>query len=95
MALRQEKNPAESLYKIAQARGYKKADPTPGPDDKKAKEAERALKEVASGIDKASKTLSDAGEEEKKTSLNSLMDASDEDFDKMWKDMEKSGALGS
>ena len=72
-ALEDESNPAERIYKLAQARGYKKVEPKP----------EKKLEDVERGV-KASKSLSSvAGAGGKGLTLEAIADMPDEDFKKL------------
>ena len=53
-------NPAERIYKLAKARGYKQAPPEQKPEDKKLENIEQKLDQIEKGV-KASKTLNNVG----------------------------------
>lgn len=76
-------NPAERLYKLAQKRGYKRADQSAVDD------AARALDPIAKG-QKAAKSLSGGGgEAPKKTTLESLAQLDDDEFEQIAGDPKK------
>lgn len=81
-AIDNKKNPAEVLYKLAEARGYKKSE-EPQPDDKKVVD----LKETVKKGQKQAKSLSSIGKgpvEGGADSLEALAELDGEDFNKAW-----------
>lgn len=77
-------NPAERLYKLAQKRGYKRAEPSSAVND-----AARALDPIAKG-QKAAKSLSGGGgDAPKKTTLESLAQLDDDEFEQIAGDPKK------
>lgn len=83
-ALQSGKNPAESVYMIAQARGYKKAEAAPEKKDET--EADKIAR-IAAG-QQAGKSLSQAGggalASGQKLDAKTLANMSDEDFEKVY-----------
>lgn len=85
IAYQQEKSPAQVGYELATARGYKKKSTAPV----------KTIEQVEKSIE-ASKSLSPGGQPDTGSGIESLSmreinDLSDEEFDRMWKDLEKRG----
>jgi hypothetical protein len=82
VAMQQGKNPAELIYQLATRAGYKA---TKAPSNT----GETTLETVLKGQETASQTLSKGGEAEKGNTMDALLNADGETFDKMWEDIFK------
>lgn len=93
-----ERNPAEVVYEMARLRGYAKAATKPAPATTASPTAE-SLQEKLDKIDKGQRdaqTLANAGggKKDKNLSLADIEKMSDEEFDKVWAEMQ-ADAYGS
>lgn len=82
-ALSQGKNPAQVAFNLAKRYGYKTEAPKPATQPQASVER---IETVKKGQETASKTLK-GGATETQASVQKLIDAKGEDFDKLWKEM--------
>lgn len=84
-AMQKGKNPAEVVYSIAKTYGYKQ--PSAKPEEQSKANAEETIKSVAKGQQMASKTLSGSGKSETPKTVEALLEANGDEFDRLWKEM--------
>lgn len=91
-AMQRKTNPAEWVYNLAKAKGYTKPAenaPQPEPDPQKGDDMQKAMDRLQKGAEAAESLSGGAGPDSGGLSLADIENMSDEEFDKLWAEMDK------